>query len=908
MANSSSRRLLLRRRLGASLPPLYRLCAVALLLSLGLGVAITFWKLRPDPGLAHIIGSEQVATRELANWYRAVAMTLLGLTAVGLIYNRLRRSVASLAESEVRLRAVIDIALDCIISIDHTGRVLEFNPAAERTFGYRRADVLGRDFAALIVPPDQHEAHLRGMKRYLATGQGAFIGRRVEVMAMRAVGTQFPAELAIEAIRHGGPPVFTAYVRDVSDRRRAAADLADRMRLTQLTADVALGVTRADSMGEMLQFSCQVLVDRLGAAVARVWTLDSNEQVLELQASAGLYTHLDGAHSRIAVGEMKIGQIAAQRQPHVTNSVLVDSRVSDRQWASREGMVAFAGYPLIVGGRLMGVMAMFSRSALPASTIEVLSVIADTVALGIERFEAERGLTLAAQERALALEASRAKGEFLARMSHEIRTPLNSILGYAELMRRGVAPEEHETFIETIHSSGQHLLSLIDDILDLSKIEAGRMNFERVRCSPHQVISEVLSLLRVRAHEKGLSLDCRWTSGVPETILTDPARLRQLLVNLVGNAIKFTDRGGVSLVASISMERPDPRFVIEVRDTGIGIPQQRHESIFLPFEQGDGSATRRFGGTGLGLAISRCLAEGLGGEITVDSELGRGSVFRLTIDTGPLDDVRMLESPPTEALSSGETRARERVRRLAGARVLLVEDGETNRQLIRLVLEEAGVEVVCAENGLEGLSLASRDKFDLILMDMQMPLMDGYAATCRLRERGCQLPIIALTAHAMRGDKEKCFAAGCSGYLTKPVNIDALLSTVGDALGSKPNVENSGRDSGEFVQQAVARHDQATITGALPLEPTRYQKIVAMFVDRLDRQLEAMQSAARAANWDDLALLAHWLKGAGGTVGFGCFTEPAERLERLAKEHRSDDIQACLGELTALAGRITVSA
>jgi signal transduction histidine kinase/DNA-binding NarL/FixJ family response regulator len=507
--------------------------------------------------------------------------------------------------------------------------------------------------------------------------------------------------------------------------------------------------------------------------------------------------------------------------------------------------------------------------------------------------------------------ANRSKSEFLANMSHEIRTPLSSILGFTELLRRGIgSKDEINTHLETIHSSGRHLSALIDDILDLSKIEAGRMEFDRVCFSPHQIITEVLSVLRVRAQEKSLSLEGRWTSGVPETILTDPARLRQLLMNLVGNAIKFTERGGVKLLATVVPDFPEPRFQIEVHDTGIGIPAERIDSIFCPFEQADSSITRRFGGTGLGLAISRHIAEGLGGEITVESEAGRGSVFRVKLATGPLEHVRMLESPPTEALTPADAWKPGSVPKLSAARVLLVEDGQSNRELISLVLQEAGAEVTCAENGQEGLETASRGQFDLILMDIQMPVMDGHTATRRLRERGCMLPIIALTAHAMRGDREKCLAAGCSRYLTKPIDIDELLWTVADALSKKATKAERlpEQASGGNATQIGSSDSSSAITSTLPTDNPNFRPIVESFVNRLHERLDEMRAARAEADWNQLAELAHWLRGSGGTVGFRCFTEPAQRLEQLAKARQIEKIDEVMQEISALVERIAVPA
>ena len=504
--------------------------------------------------------------------------------------------------------------------------------------------------------------------------------------------------------------------------------------------------------------------------------------------------------------------------------------------------------------------------------------------------------------------ASRSKSEFLANMSHEIRTPLNSILGFTELLRRGVGlSEEDRGHLDTIRSSGRHLLTLINDILDLSKIEAGRMEFEQIRCSPHQIICDVLSAMHVPAQERGHSLECHWASGVPETILTDPARLRQVLTNLIGNAIKFTERGRVKVVATVMPDSPEPRFVIEVHDTGIGIPADRVEAIFSPFEQADNSITRRFGGTGLGLAISRRIVDSLGGTLTVESAPGRGSVFRVTLATGPLENVRILDSPPAEALKSASASNSTRSISLNSARILLVEDGESNRQLIRLVLQQAGAEVAVAENGREGLEAANNGTFDLIMMDMQMPVLDGYTATQRLRERGCHLPIIALTAHAMRGDKEKCLAAGCTDYLSKPIDMDELVQTVAVALRAATTPESAHREARDLrVAEDISAESPSAIISTLPIDNPEFAEIVETFVDKLHGQIAEMQAAYEAEDLMQLAELAHWLKGTGGTVGFNCFTEPARRLELLAKQGQTEHIDEVIRELGRLAQRVAV--
>jgi PAS domain S-box-containing protein len=487
------------------------------------------------------------------------------------------------------------------------------------------------------------------------------------------------------------------------------------------------------------------------------------------------------------------------------------------------------------------------------------------------------------------------KSEFLANMSHEIRTPLNAVLGFSELLigkDGAIPPEELRDHLRTIHTSGQHLLELVNDILDLSKIEAGQLQLECVRCSPHEILAEVVSLLRVRAAEKNLKLEYRWNGGIPDAIRTDPARLRQVLMNLVGNALKFTERGGVKIVVQLDRLAESPSLEFSVADTGIGIAPDKLETVFDPFVQADTSVTRRFGGTGLGLAITRRLTRMLGGELTVESQPGRGSTFRFTIATGPLDHVQEGEVPPQATAAGDITRAagNNTSLRLPQARILVIEDGDANRKLLKIVLSRAGCEVTSAENGQIGVELAVAQPFDLILMDMQMPVLDGYTATRQLRDRGLTLPIIALTAHALKGDEERCREAGCSGYLTKPIEALKLLSVLSQHLGTRP----AAATEASFAEQREA--SEPPLISSL-LDDAEMEPVVLDFVDMLRRELPAFREAASQSRFDELARLAHWLKGTGGTMGYGELSEVAARLEQFAE---AQNAPACDPELLSL--------
>ncbi len=395
--------------------------------------------------------------------------------------------------------------------------------------------------------------------------------------------------------------------------------------------------------------------------------------------------------------------------------------------------------------------------------------------------------------------ATRAKSEFLANMSHEIRTPMTAILGFTDVLlgEPGIeeSPPERVEAIQTIQRNGRYLLELINDILDLSKIEAGKLDVERVACSPGQVLAEVTGLMRVRADAKNVALTLEYRGGIPASIRSDPLRLRQILINLVGNAVKFTEKGCVRIVAHLIQRLDKPTLLqIDVIDTGIGLSQQELFSLFRPFCQADSSTTRRFGGTGLGLTISKRLTEVLGGDISVVSEPGRGSTFSVTVETGDIEGVRLLESPVevTQAKKPTSSESMSAAIRL-DCTILLAEDGPDNQRLITFLLKNAGAGVTLAENGQIAYEIAMAahargEPFDVILMDMQMPVMDGYEASRRLRTDGYAGPIIALTAHAMEGAEDECLSAGCNGYLAKPIERSEFLSTIAGFLQPEPSV------------------------------------------------------------------------------------------------------------------------
>ena len=503
--------------------------------------------------------------------------------------------------------------------------------------------------------------------------------------------------------------------------------------------------------------------------------------------------------------------------------------------------------------------------------------------------------TQLAAARDAAESASRAKSDFLAHMSHEIRTPIGAVLGFTELLLQGEAPlvPEQVSHLQRVLSNGNHLHRLLNDLLDLSRIEAGQLTIESLECSPYALCHDILSSLQSRAIDKDLKLSLRITDQIPATILTDPTRLRQILTNLIGNAIKFTSEGGVSLLVET-----DPianRLLVHVQDTGPGIELSAQQDVFEPFKQADASVVRKFGGTGLGLPISRQLAQALGGDIRLNSQPGVGSTFSVAISTGPLEGVRLLNAQQAEAtLVTPVTDSRPNVS-LTGARILIADDIEANREFFAHVLRRAGAECQFAGHGQQAVDRVTREPFDLVLMDMQMPVMDGYTATKALRDAGVRVPIISITANGTDADRIRCQNAGCTSYLTKPISISRLLYGVAEQLGrpvdesaSAPDLKSradcvltDGAACSEGASERPGRAPRRTAIN-LPADPI-FRDFSIQFLRKIEDAMPEILDAIQECNQRRLSEIGHWMKGTGGTVGLPCLTDFGIELQSVAQ-------------------------
>jgi len=506
--------------------------------------------------------------------------------------------------------------------------------------------------------------------------------------------------------------------------------------------------------------------------------------------------------------------------------------------------------------------------------------------------------------------ANHAKSDFLSNMSHEIRTPMTAILGFTEVLKRGYSRDQasSEKYLNTISRSGKHLLGLINDILDLSKVESGALEVECIECPVHTVIQDIVQVLGVKAEEKDIYLRVEYPESLPEHIKSDPARLRQIITNLVGNAIKFTESGGVTISCRIVKAKNKDQLAIDVSDTGIGMTPEQADSIFEAFVQADSTITRRFGGTGLGLSISRDLSQALGGDIKVSSKVGSGSTFTVVIDCGDLHGVTMIK--PAELQEASRNLEKQSIQnyKFENTRVMVVDDAVENLDLLALVLGELNIESVSASNGREALERLQLNEFDIVLMDVQMPIMDGFQASTEMRARGYKKPIVALTANAMKGFEKEIEVSAYSHYMTKPIDLDKLTQLLASLVPDNVSCVLDNAVQGESAVQKTWLKAESKLTdnkiySELVQKNAEFAPIASSFIERLQVRLVEAEEAAKNQRFKELADWGHWLKGSGGSVGFVVFTDLAQELESAAKNQDSERVAQLIPEIRRLASR-----
>lgn len=488
-----------------------------------------------------------------------------------------------------------------------------------------------------------------------------------------------------------------------------------------------------------------------------------------------------------------------------------------------------------------------------------------------EIYELSDGFNFMANEQFKAQESDQQKSQFLANMSHEIRTPLAAIIGFSETLYKNESSKEKKSYIERIIRNGKHLHQLIDDILDLSKIEANQLSIENIKVSVCSLVMEIDSLMGEKASSKGISFNVDFEFPIPEFITTDPTRLKQILINLCNNAIKFTDNGVVSLIVRYQSKQNIIDFL--VKDSGIGMTDEQVAGLFKPFKQADSSTTRKYGGTGLGLYVSKLLAKKLGGDITVSSMINVGSLFEVNMLAGKIGDTWVDSKKDILLLNERKSV----ITPILRGKILLAEDNVDNQKLISLFVEDTGATIEVVANGKQAVEKGIAEKFDLILMDMQMPEMGGVEAIAKLRKKKCTTPIAILTANAMKEDKLKSEAAGANWFLTKPINEEDFYNVL------KKHLHQQNENSNNHV---FNREKSKKMEG-----------FIEVYIGRLSETSAMLKSLLENNDWDNLDFEIHKLKGTGSSFGFHDITELCTLIEEKIKNSDYNFAEELLNQL-----------
>ena len=686
--------------------------------------------------------------------------------------------------TEDDLREFIDLSLSLMCIAGTDGYFKYVNPAWETSFGYTREELLSRPYLEFVHPDDRKATITEAAK--IASGRStlAFENR------YRCKDGSYKWLLWSAVVRaHKG--LIYAIARDVTERKREQARLAAQYAVTRVLAEAP---TLAGATPRILQAICESLNWSVGA----IWRVDQEQKLLRCvetwhMPSAQVQEFDQGTHSRTFLPGVGLpGRVWSQAQPVWIEDVTRDANFPRAAIAARAGLHAAFGFPILLGAEVLGIFEFFSHQIQQPDhrLLEMMGAIGSQLGQFIERKEAEDALRVYAREleaaRKRAEEATQAKSEFLANISHEIRTPMNAMIGMTELALATRITREQREYLDTIQGSADALLTLVNDLLDFSKIEARKLQLDHIGFNLRDALEDTMRVLAPRAHQKGLELACHIHSEVPDALLGDPLRLRQIVMNLVGNAIKFTEQGEVVLrVQAEARRNGNAHLHFSVADTGIGIPPEKQALIFEAFSQADSSTTRRYGGTGLGLAISAQLVELMGGRIAVESQPGRGSTFHFAA-CFELQQPGM-EKPPA------------RWRTLTDLPVLIVDDNATNRRILEEVLSNWHMRSVAVESGAAALGLLEKSRrdgqpFAIVLLDGHMPDMDGFAVAERISQdrRYADLRVVMLTSAGQPEDVARCRKLGISAYLTKPIKqselFDVIISAIGQAVIDMPRV------------------------------------------------------------------------------------------------------------------------
>ena len=787
---------------------------------------------KSGPGLQIAVsGHDEIA--EVATAFNRMSSTLAEN------YSRLSRSIeqekkmSAIAHSnQAKNEAILSSSLDALITINEKGEVLDYNNIAALTFGWHYDEIVGKDLADFIIPPEQRHAHHSGMKRYLKTKKGAVLNQRLELTAQHKAGHTFPIEINIAPIETEQGPLFTAFIRDISVRLQTESEL----RVAAQTFESSEAIIICDADGSII---------RTNRAFSRITGYDHGDV-------AGKNPHI-----------LSSGRHSQEYYQAMWSSLIEQGKWSGEIYNKRKNGEIYPEY--------------LNVSSVKNTAGEITHYIAHFMDIS-EQKEHEESLRKAQREAEI---SNKAKSRFLASMSHEIRTPMNAVLGILGLLKDTPLTDKQLQLVQTGRDSGELLLTIINDILDFSKMDIDKLKLENSSFDLHLLLASCNELLKNMANKKSISLCLTQSADLPQFVKGDSARLRQILINLINNAIKFTSNGRINVVACVdAISEKTVIMRCRVEDTGIGIAKAYQDTLFDEFTMVDQTHSRKYEGTGLGLAICKRLVTLMQGEIKVSSKLNEGSTFEFTVhlETAQADDSR---EELTQQLP------------LPNTRILLAEDNPANQMVIKSILEFANLQVDIAADGYEALEAVRSLPYDIVLMDISMPEMDGMTATKAIRKLSSaarNIPIIALTAHTLNGDKERFIEAGMNDYLSKPINRAATLNCIArwtdnlvkqqdiikPAATDKKSQESDAAYVDEAVLQQLVRDTSAEIVPELML----------LYIEDSRERMALIDEAITKQDFNTLEFEAHTIGSSAVAHGNAKLHAQARHVEHLCQQNK----------------------
>lgn len=743
-------------------------------------------------------------------------------------YTDVTQSIQSqnlLEQSEERNRLIMNASLNAIITIDKKGKITFWNAQAETIFGWKKEEVIGKLLSETIIPNQHKKGHSEGMKHYLKSGEGPVLNKQIELPALNKDGKEFTIEISIIPVKQNEEIFFCSFIQDISERKKAEKNLKfQEEKYRNIIANMNLGLIEVDN-NEKIVFANQSfemlsgyeIAELLGKNPSEIFVFGENFEIIK---------------SKKNLRNQGISDIY---------QIPIKNKRGELKWWAISGAPNYDDQGSLVG------------------SIGIHLDITEQKQLEIEL----------EKEKIKAEDASKAKEAFLANMSHEIRTPLNAIIGFLRELSKQELTVLQKKYIENSSIASKHLLAIINNVLDISKIEAGEMSLEEEDFILKKTISNVVTVLEPKANEKGLEIEINFSSKIAPVLKGDSLRIEQILFNLIGNSLKFTQKGSILIQCELLKNNKSSQEIkISIADTGIGMDKNYVETLFKKFSQEDKKITRKFGGTGLGMSITKELVHLMNGKIEVESEKNTGTKVHIILNL----NIGHAENMETKDFEKNHTN-------LNGIHILLVEDNDMNRMVAQNSLQYFNCKVTEAENGVEALDILKRQNFDVILMDIQMPEMDGIEATKIIRnEFKLSTPIIALTANAFKTEIEKCKEAGMNDYITKPFDETVLIETIAKQMHKNQDAINTTSTTNEILYNLNSLNNLSRGNHDFVL------KMIAIFTTQTSNTIDKVNQAFENNDFMEVSRLIHKIKPSIEGIGVVSILEEVKLLEKIAKE------------------------